>query len=178
MFHRITLSARAGSFGGIVMPICFAVLRLTTNSNFVGCSTGRSAGSLSERFRHSRWMFCPSSYPSALRSSRRRSREPGTWSSPTMGPETVCAEAVIVMPASKKLHVKSSHTFLAFPCMFFLLVIRPHDLPFGFELFQHRESKMKFELTDELKRHQNKNTLIAVSSGIRASLEPKPLFSQ
>src|SRR5881397_1963949 len=42
--HRITLSALANTFGGIVRPICFAVLRLTTNSNFVGCSTGRSAG--------------------------------------------------------------------------------------------------------------------------------------
>ena len=31
-------------FGGIVRPICFAVFRLITNSNFVGCSTGRSAG--------------------------------------------------------------------------------------------------------------------------------------
>ena len=29
---------------GIVTPICFAVLRLITSSNFVGCSTGRSAG--------------------------------------------------------------------------------------------------------------------------------------
>jgi hypothetical protein len=42
--HRITLSALANTFGDIVNPICFAVLRLTTNSNFVGCSTGRSAG--------------------------------------------------------------------------------------------------------------------------------------
>ena len=25
-------------------PICFAVFRLITNSNFIGCSTGRSAG--------------------------------------------------------------------------------------------------------------------------------------
>jgi len=49
---------------------------------------------------------------------------------------------------------------------------------FGFDLFQHRESKMKFELTDELKRHHNRNTFIAVSSGIRASLEPKPLLSR
>ena len=42
--HRITLSARASTFGGIVNPICFAVLRLITSSNLVGCSTGRSAG--------------------------------------------------------------------------------------------------------------------------------------
>ena len=40
--YLITLSARANTFGGIVNPICFAVFRLITNSNFVGCSTGRS----------------------------------------------------------------------------------------------------------------------------------------
>ena len=42
-FFTITLSALASTFGGIVRPICFAVLRLITSSNFVGCSTGRSA---------------------------------------------------------------------------------------------------------------------------------------
>ena len=42
--HLITLSALASTFGGIVKPICFAVLRLMMNSNFFGCSTGRSAG--------------------------------------------------------------------------------------------------------------------------------------
>ena len=42
--HFMTLSALASTFGGIVRPICFAVFRLITNSNFVGCSTGRSAG--------------------------------------------------------------------------------------------------------------------------------------
>ena len=42
--HRIILSALAKTLGGIVNPICFAVLALITNSNFVGCSTGRSAG--------------------------------------------------------------------------------------------------------------------------------------
>ena len=42
--HLITLSALTSTFGGIVRPICFAALRLITNSNFVGCSTGRSAG--------------------------------------------------------------------------------------------------------------------------------------
>ena len=42
--YLITLSARYNSDCGIVTPICFAVLRLITNSNFVGCSTGRSAG--------------------------------------------------------------------------------------------------------------------------------------
>src|SRR5689334_16517911 len=42
--YRITLSALARMLGGIVNPICFAALRLITNANFVGCSTGRSAG--------------------------------------------------------------------------------------------------------------------------------------
>ena len=40
----MTSSARASSDGGIVRPRAFAVLRLITSSNFVGCSTGRSAG--------------------------------------------------------------------------------------------------------------------------------------
>jgi hypothetical protein len=39
-----TLSARARTFGGIVSPICLAALRLIASSNFVGCSTGKSAG--------------------------------------------------------------------------------------------------------------------------------------
>ena len=42
--HRMTLSALARTLGGMVKPICLAVLRLITSSNFVGCSTGRSAG--------------------------------------------------------------------------------------------------------------------------------------
>lgn len=42
--HRITLSALANTLGGIVRLICFAAFRLTMNSNFVGCSTGRSSG--------------------------------------------------------------------------------------------------------------------------------------
>src|SRR5262249_34135247 len=42
--HSITSSAVVSSDGGTVRPNDFAVLRLTTNSNFVGCSTGRSAG--------------------------------------------------------------------------------------------------------------------------------------
>ena len=44
LFYLITLSARASTFGGIVRPICLAAFRLMMNSNFVGCSTGRSAG--------------------------------------------------------------------------------------------------------------------------------------
>src|SRR5580765_9530 len=42
--NLITLSALANTFGGIVRPICLAVFRLMMNSNFFGCSTGRSAG--------------------------------------------------------------------------------------------------------------------------------------
>ena len=37
-------SARASTAGGIVSPRVFAVLRLITSSNLVGCSTGKSAG--------------------------------------------------------------------------------------------------------------------------------------
>ncbi len=39
-----TSSAWKRSVGGIVRPRAWAVFRLMTNSNFVGCSTGRSAG--------------------------------------------------------------------------------------------------------------------------------------
>ena len=42
--YSITSSARESSDGGTVRPIAFAVLRLMTNSNLVGCSTGRSPG--------------------------------------------------------------------------------------------------------------------------------------
>src|SRR6516225_5959951 len=42
--HSITLSARANNASGTVTPIAFAVLRLITSSNLVGCSTGMSAG--------------------------------------------------------------------------------------------------------------------------------------
>src|SRR5262249_12140965 len=42
--HRMTSSARASTDGGMVRPSAFAVLRLITSSNFVGCSTGRSLG--------------------------------------------------------------------------------------------------------------------------------------
>src|SRR5437763_6944927 len=42
--HSMTSSARASSDCGTVSPSAFAVLRLMTNSNLVGCSTGRSAG--------------------------------------------------------------------------------------------------------------------------------------
>src|SRR5215467_4377480 len=42
--HSITSSARERSVGGISMPSTFAVLRLMTSLNFVGCWTGKSPG--------------------------------------------------------------------------------------------------------------------------------------
>ena len=42
--YSITSSARASSVGGTSGPIAFATIRLTTRSNLVGRSTGRSAG--------------------------------------------------------------------------------------------------------------------------------------
>jgi hypothetical protein len=44
LHHSITASAVVNSDGGIVRPSVFAVFRLITNSNFTGCTTGRSAG--------------------------------------------------------------------------------------------------------------------------------------
>jgi hypothetical protein len=41
--HSSTLSARASSCGGTVRSSAFAVFKLMTNSNCVGCWTGRSA---------------------------------------------------------------------------------------------------------------------------------------
>src|SRR5262245_56258928 len=42
--HSITSSAIADTPAGTSRPSALAVLRLITNSNLVGCSTGRSAG--------------------------------------------------------------------------------------------------------------------------------------
>src|SRR5262249_48290114 len=42
--HSITSSASESRLSEILTPSAFAVLRLITNSNFVGCNTGRSAG--------------------------------------------------------------------------------------------------------------------------------------
>jgi hypothetical protein len=39
----MTLFARSSTRTGIVSPICFAALRLTTNSNFVACCTANPA---------------------------------------------------------------------------------------------------------------------------------------
>ena len=44
IIHSITSSAMASTPGGIVRPSALAVLRLTTSSNLVGCTTGKSAG--------------------------------------------------------------------------------------------------------------------------------------
>src|SRR5262249_47572478 len=43
-FHSITSSVRSRNDSGIVRPRALAVVRLMTRSNFVGCSTGISAG--------------------------------------------------------------------------------------------------------------------------------------
>src|SRR5262245_19239185 len=42
--HSITSSARRRTDGEMLRSRDFAVVRLTTNSSFEGCSTGRSAG--------------------------------------------------------------------------------------------------------------------------------------
>src|SRR5215470_1221832 len=42
--HSITSSARRRKDSGIFSPIALAVVRFMTNSNLVGCKTGKSAG--------------------------------------------------------------------------------------------------------------------------------------
>src|SRR5262249_55559292 len=42
--HSLTSSARSRNDSGMVSPSAFAVVRLTTRSYLVGCSTGRSPG--------------------------------------------------------------------------------------------------------------------------------------
>jgi hypothetical protein len=49
--HSITSSAVASSEDGMSRPSAFAVLRLITKSNLVGCSTGRSEGFVPLRIR-------------------------------------------------------------------------------------------------------------------------------
>src|SRR5262245_7711664 len=44
LFYLTTLPARYSKACGMVTPICFAVFRFITSSNFFGCSIGRSAG--------------------------------------------------------------------------------------------------------------------------------------
>src|SRR5712691_3578279 len=64
LIYSITSSARISRDCGIVIPRALAVLRLMTSSNFVGCSTGRSAGLAPLRMR--------STYPAAFRASSLR----------------------------------------------------------------------------------------------------------
>jgi hypothetical protein len=47
--YSITSSARASSVADTSKPSAMAVTRLTTSSNLVGCSTGRSAGFVPRR---------------------------------------------------------------------------------------------------------------------------------
>src|SRR6516165_829080 len=49
--HSITSSAVICMIIGTVRPSAFAVLRLMTRSNFVGCTTGRSPGLVPLRIR-------------------------------------------------------------------------------------------------------------------------------
>src|SRR5262245_21156989 len=42
--HSMTSSARASNMAGTSRPSALATVRLMTNSNLVGCSTGRSPG--------------------------------------------------------------------------------------------------------------------------------------
>jgi hypothetical protein len=60
--HLISLFARASTSGGIVSPICSAVLRFITSSNFVGCSIPSSRGPLRTADRDLCWLL-----PSRLR---------------------------------------------------------------------------------------------------------------
>src|SRR5262249_39698211 len=59
VLHSIASSASASSLSGMSRPSDFAVLRLITSANFVGCSTGRSAGFTPRRIL--------STYPAARR---------------------------------------------------------------------------------------------------------------
>lgn len=44
LLHLITLFARDNRLGSMLTPICFAILRFTASSNFIGRSTGKSVG--------------------------------------------------------------------------------------------------------------------------------------
>ena len=65
--HSITSSAVASSLSGMVTPSAFAVLRLITSSNVVGCSIGKSPGFAPLKIlstyeaarRKSQWMLAP-----------------------------------------------------------------------------------------------------------------------
>jgi len=55
--YSITSSARSRNASGIAMPRAFAVVRLTTSSKVVGCSTGRSAAAFVQRLRELGWVI-------------------------------------------------------------------------------------------------------------------------
>jgi hypothetical protein len=50
--HSITSSARAMSVGGTERPSAFAVLRLKTSSNLLGCRIGKLFGFSPQQHRH------------------------------------------------------------------------------------------------------------------------------
>src|SRR5262249_51448428 len=83
--HSITSSARASSVGGTSRPRALAVFRLITSSNFVGCSTGRSAGFVPCKILCTnaalRRYMCGMSAPwfAARWTSSRRSSHPARW---------------------------------------------------------------------------------------------------
>src|SRR6266481_6756441 len=60
--HLITLSARANTLGGIVRPICLAVLRLITKSILSTPCTGKSLGLTPARIR---WTYFADKRPTS-----------------------------------------------------------------------------------------------------------------
>src|SRR5215831_19668090 len=69
--HSMIWSARTSTDCGIVSPRTLAVLRLITSSNFVVCSTGRSAGFAPFRMRSTyvaaRWQLAGMLAPAVMR---------------------------------------------------------------------------------------------------------------
>src|SRR5262249_23724268 len=57
--HSITSSASASNLSGILRPSALAVLRLMTSSNFVGWTTGKSAGFSPLRIQPAENPSCP-----------------------------------------------------------------------------------------------------------------------
>jgi len=60
--------------------------------------------------------------------------------------------------------------------MFFLLVIRPYDLRFGLDFFQHRESKMTLESFANLKDNTLETLLSRLVQASRRGQIPDLLF--
>ena len=81
--HWITSSARARSDGGIVRSSAFAVSRLITSSNFVGCSMGRARGNAPDNSEDQKEMIVDGPTPAV--SSRRR----------TDASQAVCSSALV-----------------------------------------------------------------------------------